>query len=249
MKRVVIIIINVLICIYLVLAVTAFKKLDKAEPQVCQGVKVNILEGITEGFLTAHDVKQLLNAEHLDPTEKDMNAINTRDIEERLQAKEFVGQVEVYKTQDNNIVIDLRQRFPVLHVMASNGNNYYVDESGRLLTNTGYACDLIVATGSISPGYAKRVLAPIGNLLVNDGFWYNQIVQINVLPDSTVEMVPRVGDHILYLGPPVGVKRKLERLRKFYIYGLNEAGWNKYSRISAEFDNQIICKRKVSNSK
>ena len=89
----------------------------------------------------------------------------------------------------------------------------------------------------------------IGNLLVNDGFWYNQIVQINVLPDSTVEMVPRVGDHILYLGPPVGMKRKLERLRKFYIYGLNEAGWNKYSRISAEFDNQIICKRKVSNSK
>lgn len=244
MKRVVIIVINILICIYMVLTATAFKKLDSAEPQVCQGVKVNILEGITEGFLSVNDVKQLLNAEQLDPTGKNLAVVNTREIEERLKAKEFIDHVEVYKTQDNHVVIDLRQRFPVLRVMANNGSNYYVDESGKLLRNTDYPCDLIVATGSISPAYAKRVLAPIGNLLVADGFWYNQVVQINILPDSTVEMVPRVGNHILYLGPPVGVKRKLERLRKFYIYGLSEAGWNKYSRISAEFDNQIICKRK-----
>ena len=32
--------------------------------------------------------------------------------------------------------------------------------------------------------------------------------------------------------------------RKFYQYGLSQAGWNKYSRISVEFDNQIICKRR-----
>ena len=249
MKRGVIIVIDILICIYLGLTVTAFKKLDKMEPQVCQGVKVNILEGITEGFLTDKDVRQLLIEEKIDPTGQDLANVNTRDIEERLQTKEFIDHVEVYKTQGGNVVIDLRQRFPVLHVLASNGSNYYVDESGKLLSNTNYACDLIVATGSISPAYAKRVLAPIGNILVNDGFWYNQIVQINILPDSTVEMVPRVGEHILYLGQPVGVKRKLERLRKFYVYGLNEAGWNKYKRISAEFDNQIICKRKQSNSK
>ena len=244
MKRVVITVINILICAYLLLAFTAFKRLDTAEPQVCQGVRVNILEGITEGFLNANDVKQLLSDAQMDPTGKDMATINTRDIEECLQEKEYIDKVEVYKTQSGTVVIDLRQRFPVLHVMAGNGANYYVDEDGKLLRDTNYACDLIVATGSISPSYAKRVLAPIGNLLVGDGFWYNQVVQINVLPDSTVELVPRVGDHILYLGPPVGVKRKLERLRKFYLYGLNEAGWNKYSSISAEFDNQIICKRR-----
>lgn len=32
-------------------------------------------------------------------------------------------------------------------------------------------------------------------------------------------------------------------MRKFYLYGLNKAGWNKYSYISVEFDNQIICKK------
>ena len=79
---------------------------------------------------------------------------------------------------------------------------------------------------------------------MQDKFWQNQIVQINVLADGTLELVPRVGDHIIYLGMPVGVERKLERMRKFYLYGLNKAGWNKYSYISVEFDNQIICKKR-----
>ena len=37
---------------------------------------------------------------------------------------------------------------------------------------------------------------------------------------------------------------KLERLEKFYRYGLSQAGWNKYSYINLAFENQIICKKK-----
>ena len=44
------------------------------------------------------------------------------------------------------------------------------------------------------------------------------------------------------------VQRKLTRLEKFYRYGLSHAGWNKYSYINVEFDNQIICKRKPSTN-
>jgi cell division protein FtsQ len=67
-----------------------------------------------------------------------------------------------------------------------------------------------------------------------------------------------VGDHILYLGRlPEGLQRsqietavtefmdkKLTRIQKFYRYGLSQTGWNKYSYIDVEFDNQIICKKR-----
>ena len=93
---------------------------------------------------------------------------------------------------------------------------------------------------------------------MQDEFWKNQIVQINILPDRGVELVPRVGDHIVYLGclPTSSnlqkrlaliqdfTKQKLTRLEKFYKYGLSQAGWNKYSYINLEFDNQIICKKR-----
>ena len=38
--------------------------------------------------------------------------------------------------------------------------------------------------------------------------------------------------------------KKLQRLRKFYKYGLSHAGWDRYERINLEFDNQIICKKR-----
>ena len=97
---------------------------------------------------------------------------------------------------------------------------------------------------------------------MKDEFWRNQIVQINILPDLGVELVPRVGDHIVYLGCLPQTKyanrrkaliadfvgKKLDRLKKFYKYGLSQAGWNKYSYIDLEFDNQIICKKKKQKS-
>ena len=43
------------------------------------------------------------------------------------------------------------------------------------------------------------------------------------------------------------VSRKLERVDKFYRYGLSVAGWDSYSYINVEFDNQIICKRRNNN--
>ena len=99
-------------------------------------------------------------------------------------------------------------------------------------------------TSKSSGQYACKVLTKLGNTIVNNKFWRNQIVQVNVLADGTVELVPRVGEHIIYMGYPNGLNEKLARLEKFYRYGLSEAGWNKYSYINLAFENQIICKKK-----
>ena len=42
----------------------------------------------------------------------------------------------------------------------------------------------------------------------------------------------------------VNYEEKFEKLETFYKKALNQIGWNKYSRISLEFDNQIICTKK-----
>jgi len=83
----------------------------------------------------------------------------------------------------------------------------------------------------------------VGIKLLNDPFWHNQVEQLNVLHDGSVELVPRVGDHVVYLGQPTHLEEKLARLVKFYRYGLSKAGWNKYAYINMEFSNQIICKK------
>ena len=172
-----------------------------------------------------------------------MSEISSRKIEDALRRNPFVETAECHKTQSGLVCIKVRQRVPVVKVMAASGDNYYIDSYGSVMPENRYVNDLIVATGQISRKYAQTHLSRVVNDIIQDKFWQSQIVQVNVLDDGTMELVPRVGDHIIYIGMPTGINRKLERMRKFYLYGLNKAGWNKYSYISVEFDNQIICKK------
>ena len=57
-------------------------------------------------------------------------------------------------------------------------------------------------------------------------------------------MVPRVGDHIIELGKAEQVEEKLEKLYTFYKQGMNNVGWNKYSKVNIEFNDKVICTRK-----
>ena len=87
-------------------------------------------------------------------------------------------------------------------------------------------------------------------------FWSSQIVQINVTEapytrnrnktprEPELELVPRVGDHIILLGRLEAYEEKLDKLMRFYNNGLNREGWNKWNHINLKYSNQIVCSRK-----
>ena len=106
------------------------------------------------------------------------------------------------------------------------------------------AAHLVVVTGNVEKSFAMRDLYKFALFLQQNPFWDAQIEQVHVLPNKKIELVPRVGDHIVYLGKLDNYEQKLKRLKTFYTKALNEVGWNKYSRISVEFSNQVICTKK-----
>ena len=242
-KKSLIIVFDIAIAAYLVLAITAFNK-PAEKATVCSEVKIDIENDIMDGFLNAKTIKTILEKVHLYPLGRPMVEVSAREIEETLRKNPFIEMAECHKTQSGHVCIRLKQRMPVVHVMADNNENYYVDTNGGIMPETRVATDNIIATGHISKKYAQKYLAPMVNIIIQDKFWQSQIEQINVLNDGSMEIVPRVGEHIVCLGAPTNIEKKLERLRKFYQYGLNQAGWNKYAYINIEFDNQIICKKK-----
>jgi len=242
-KKTAIVLTDIAIAVYLVLAITAFNRPD-AVSDVCSEVKIEVQEGVVQGFLNADEIKSELIRARLYPLGDRMEDVNSRKIEERLLQNPFVESAQCYKTQTGRVNITLSQRMPVIRVKADNGDDYYVDTYGNIMPNTQYVSDLVVATGHITRPYAKKELSRVGNFLIRNKLWFSQAEQIHVLEDGTIEMIPLVGDHIVYLGQPTGLSRKFNRLEKFYKYGLSQAGWNKYSYISVEFDNQIICKKR-----
>lgn len=255
-KKTLIVTADIILGGYLVVAFCAFGK-PNAVQRVCTKVNINIRDEATSGFISAAEIKSRLEKSKIYPLSKPMQNVNTRVIEETLEQSPFVKNVECYKTESGHVVITLTQRMPILRIKAANGEDYYIDDNHSVMPNSNYTSDLIISTGHVSKWYARHYISYLAENLMSNEFWRNQIVQINVLPNKGVELVPRIGNHIIYIGRLPETKyvnmrqkliaeyvdRKMGRLEKFYRYGLSQAGWNKYKYINIEFDNQIICKK------
>ena len=242
-KKTIFVVCDIAIAAYLLLAITAFNE-PGAITTHCTEVKIDIEQNSAiSGFMNANEIKRILTRERVYPLSWDIKDINVRKIEETIEKSPFIEKAECYKTQSGHVCISIKQRIPVVRVMADNQENYYVDTHGSMMPESRYVANLMVATGAISRKYAQSTLTRMASQILKNPFWKDQIVQINILSDGSVELVPRVGDHVIYLGPPYDVENKLERMRKFYLYGLNKAGWNNYNYINVEFSNQIICKK------
>lgn len=259
-KRNITIALDLVIGGYLVAAFTAFNKPDETA-KVCTKVSINIQDETTNGFINTKEIKIRLEKNGLYPLAKPMRFVDARRIEETLKASPFVKTSECYKTQDGHVCINITQRMPIVRIKAVNGDDYYLDDNNSIMPNSRYTSDLIIATGYINRWFAQNYVSHLSNMLMSSSLWKNQIEQINILSNHGIELVPRVGNHIIYIGkmPECNyknerenlicefVKKKMDRLEKFYKYGLSQAGWNKYSYIDLEFDNQIICKKQIDN--
>lgn len=245
---------DIILVVYLVFAITSWNKPDE-ENLVCTKVDINIEDTNENGFLNTAEVKKLLTAKKIYPLSQKISEINIRYIEEELHDMPFVKTAQCYITQDGHANISITQRTPIIRVKAANGQDYYVDDAGGVMPNSQYTSDMIIATGAISKTYACQYISILAQKILESEFWHNQIEQINVRNDHTIELIPRVGDHIINIGAlPTNANREkriaavsefidsqFHRMDIFYRYALPEAGWNRYSYISLEFANQIVC--------
>lgn len=242
-KRILLSIVLLLITAYLVMAITAFNR--KPEGQVCHDIQLIIQDTAYAGFITQKEVISMFEKKGISPIGKKLDRIRTKTVEKELSKHPLIDRAECYKTPSGKLCVEVTQRIPVLRVMSENGENYYLDNKGTVMPpHAKCVAHLAVATGRIEKSFAMRDLYKFAVFLQNNSFWNAQVEQIHVLPGRNVELVPRVGDHLIYLGRLDNYENKLKRVKAFYEKALNQVGWNKYSRINVEFGNQIICTKK-----
>lgn len=241
-KKLFIFLLLVLLLVYLVAAMTIFN--SKPSEVVCKDVDVVLKDTMNFGFINKKELIGLLKQKGISPIGKTMNEINTDTLERILEKQPFIEEANCYRTPGNEIGITVKQRVPLLRVMANSGENYYVDTKGHIMPVPNKASHVAVATGFIDKKFAQKELYELGEYLHTHPLWDAQVEQINITANREIELVPRVGEQIIFLGKPGAYDRKFKRLKFFYENGLNKVGWNKYSRISLEFDNQIICTKR-----
>lgn len=243
LKRILLSLVLLLITAYLVIAVTTFSRKPKGE--ICHALELVIKDSVYAGFITKKEALDMLKKKNIDPVGKEWERIHTRTLERELAKHPLIDQVECYRTPSSKLFIEVSQRIPILRVMSSRGDDYYIDNKGTIMPHsTKCAAHVAIATGQVDKPFALKELYPFALFLQKNSFWKAQVEQIHVLSNHRVELVPRVGEHLIYLGSLNQFDHKLERVQQFYEKGLNKVGWNKYSRINVEFGNQIICTKK-----
>lgn len=242
MKKVLSTIVLILLAGYVAVALIAF--CNKPSEQLCGNVRLEMRDSLNTGYMTTRDIIALLEKRNLNPVGRRLDEVNLRDIEEALEASPIIRNCECYKTINGDVVVDIECRRPILRVMADAGESYYLDEEGEVIEHVAKAIYIPVATGRITREFAQKELLALAQFLQEDDWWNAQIEQIYVTPRQGIELIPRVGGHVIELGRPGDYEQKFDRLKVFYEKGLGEVGWDRYSRINVDYENQVVATKK-----
>ena len=215
------------------------------DDEKCMSMELIVKQDSRSMFVNGADVEQMLKRAHVYPKGMLMKDVNTKKIEEVIRHNEFVSEVECYKSGSGKLCITVSQRVPVIFVIPEGQDGYFVDAQGNIIPNRNNGTSLVVASGDIDRKFASTKLAEFGQFLQTNAFWNNQIEQVyvqrNKKGNRVVELIPRVGDHVVYLGSMDDFQKKLRKLKVFYDKAMGTVGWDKYARVNLEYENQIIC--------
>lgn len=223
---------------YMVFSLWYFKGSDKEA--VCKELNIVLEDNANIRLVTQRDIALILEQRNLNPIGKTIKYIRTESIEEVLRDNPMIKAVECFKTPSGIVNIRVTQRCPKFRVVGF--SSYYVDTDRKTLpVSPNYAAYVPVVSGRVTTSMATGKLFDFVTFIENDPFWNAQIEQIYVRDDLKIELVPRVGESIILMGELENFNAKLEKLRKLYVHGFNEIGWNRYKTIDLQYKDQVVC--------
>lgn len=231
---------------YLVVAIWKFG--GQAEDRTCEGIRVEIIDSIPDGFITDEYVRSILTRNKISPEGMKISEVSLEQIEQLMLEESHIERASCYYDAAGRLCIKVVPQQPILHVISQKGEDYYLSSTGLSMSTGTFNVDLCVATGNITKKFAAEHLLEFARYIHDDLFWSEQIEQIHVVSPEEIELYPRVGQHVIELGSVNGFQEKLGRLRTFYREGLERVGWNKYKKISLAYDGQVVC-TKADNRK
>lgn len=225
----------------------------------CKGIEINIVDSLDYNFVTPGEILSLINSGRI--LGKPVRDISKSEIEDKISGLKELRVAEVYMAIDGTLHVYADQRNPIMRVMALNGSDYYIDDEGFVVRRrTLYTPRLHIVGGNINvtsamlsgvtildTSISKTILRDIYHMVNHirkDDFWSAQIDQIYVDGNNEIDLIPRVGNHIIKIGTPEDFTEKLTNLQTFYRKVMPEVGWDRYSVINLKYKGQIVCKKR-----
>ncbi len=210
------------------------------------------IENIRENhFIDEQDIVRLMQLEHENLKGAPLNRLNLKEIEKRIKADRFIKDADLYSDVKGNLVVKATLRRPLARIVREDGPDAYIAEDGTLMpTSEKFTARVTLISGP----YVRQFIRlenihkhPDGKELIgmlttirNDNFWRAQVAQLDINSKGRIFILPQIGSQTIEFGRAENLNVKLKKLKIFYKEILPQMGWNKYSRISLEYDGQIV---------
>lgn len=185
-----------------------------------------------------------------------IKTFDLNQLEQLLEKNLWIRNAELFFDNKDVLHVDITERQPVARVFAVSGETFYVDDMGEQLPTTNDQIARVPVFTSF-PTITKPLVSKdsvllqqvkeVGTYLLKHNFWMAQVEQVNI-NNYELELIPKLGNHIIQFGEGTNVDAKFNRLLLFYKQIMNKTGWNYYSSLDVRYDKQLVAVRRDSAS-
>ena len=207
----------------------------------CKGLTIT-LENEATSFVTRGEVLQIINSLVDSIQGLPLNKFPLYEIEKTIEQHAQIKAAEVFVLTNGMLTVTVTQKEPLVRLKNTQGKSYYLDIEGKPFPlSRNYTQRLMVANGNIIDSLDVSVVSKVAKYIHQSEFWKAQIIQLHMNDNKEIELIPRVGNHIILLGSEEEMEAKFEKLMLFYKKGVQQTGWNQYSIINLKYKNQLVC--------
>lgn len=226
------------------------------DAKACNDFDFEIVSKNSEPFITKDLIQKILSDNGIVEGGQTIGDLNLADIKGYLEGFPSIKYAEPTISFFGKLKVKVYEKNVAFQVFPYGGDSFFVCEDNSLIPVSGSGCNRVpIVSGYINVNYSDQLgvigqdsllvdLEPVSKILrtINTSpVLKAQIEQIFVKKNDEIQLIPKIGNHIIELGLPLNFKHKLENLQVFYSKGINQVGWNRYKAISLKFDNQVVC--------
>lgn len=238
--------------------------ISKHNAQPVPEVRVNIQRGQNiDELITKQEVDSIVHSHFGLLQGTPMNQIDVSAVQVAVNRHPAIQSCNVYLGVDGVLNIDIRQRAPMFRVMNSDGSGFYVDTLGQsfnLLDRAVAYVPIFSVEGVMgamqypaTPAYYDEntlgltyldELIVFGNHMRKNPELKDWAEHVHLTAMGTLEVIPRIGRHVIEYGSIYNLEMKTKMLFQFYRSQVYITDLEKYSRINLNFENQVICEKR-----
>ncbi len=214
---------------------------NKQQNYLCNQINIEI-NNLDYSLITTNEVKEIIFNVEKNIDSIKVSKIPIHEIEQSLENHCYIKNAEVYLDANSNINIVVDNVLPIVRIHKNNGDDFYLNKFGfKFPVSRNYTKNVLVASGNIQDSLDLKSILKVSSYVCESMLWNSQITQLYINTNKDIELVPRVGNHIINLGNADNLEEKFENLKLFYSQAVKQTGWRKYKEINLKYKNQIVC--------